>query len=70
MLRIKLWRHQNRLTQEEAAARLGLSVSAYALLESGRLRASPGQIEQLRRTFGAAADTLFDPVDERVEAAP
>jgi transcriptional regulator with XRE-family HTH domain len=68
MLRIKLWRFQNGLTQEEAAARLGLGLSTFALLESGRLRPTGAQMERLRRSFGRETDTLFDPVQERVGA--
>ena len=70
MLRIKLWRLQNAFKQETAAAKLGLGVSTLALLESGRLRPTPGQLARLRRFFGDAADTLFDPVQERVEVGP
>jgi transcriptional regulator with XRE-family HTH domain len=68
MLRFKLWRLQSGLTQEGAAAQLGLGLSTYALLESGRLRPTRGQVEILRRYFGREADTLFDPVQERVGA--
>ena len=70
MLRIKLWRLQEGLRQSEAAARLGLGLSTYALLESGRLRPTATQLAQLRGAFGEAAPTLFDPVRERVEVAP
>ena len=70
MLKFKLWRLQESLTQEEAAKRLGIGASTLAILESGRLRPTPGQIEQLRQTFGAAADSLFEPVGERIEVAP
>ena len=66
MLRIKLWRLQNQLKQGEAATRLGLGLSTFALLESGRLRPTGAQMELLRRAFGTEAETLFDPVQERV----
>lgn len=66
MLRIKLWRFQSGLTQEEAACRLGIGLSTLALLETGRLRPTRAQIERLRQTFGPEADTLFHPVQERV----
>jgi transcriptional regulator with XRE-family HTH domain len=66
--RLRLWRLQNGLTQGEAAARLGIGTSTLALLERDRLRPTPGQLEVLRRTFGAEAATLFDQVQERVEA--
>ena len=68
MLRIKLWRLQKRLTQEQAAAKLGLGLSTLALLESGRLRPTPAQIEHLRRSFGEEVDTLFEHVREHVGA--
>jgi transcriptional regulator with XRE-family HTH domain len=66
MLRFKLWRLQNRLTQGQAAQRLGIGESTLALLESGRLRPSPAQIEQLRPTFGEQTGSLFEPVQEHV----
>ena len=68
MLRIKLWRFQNHLTQEDAAAQLGLGLSTLALLESGRLRPTASQIELLRRSFGPDVETLFDQVKERIGA--
>lgn len=69
MLRIKLWRLQNQLTQGEAAAQLGLGLSTLALLESGRLRPTAAQIDRLRLVFGTEADSLFDLVQEHVGAA-
>jgi transcriptional regulator with XRE-family HTH domain len=68
MLRIKLWRLQAGLTQMEAAGRLGIGLSTLSLLEGGRLRPTRAQVERLRRLFGSEADTLFDPVQERVGA--
>jgi transcriptional regulator with XRE-family HTH domain len=68
MLRIKLWRMQQGLTQSGAAAKLGLGLSTLALLESGRLRPTPGQRELLRRTFGVETDSLFEAVQESVGA--
>lgn len=68
MLRIKLWRLQSRLTQGEAAAQLGLGLSTYALLESGRLRPTVAQMERLRQSFGDEAGSLFALVQERVGA--
>jgi transcriptional regulator with XRE-family HTH domain len=66
MLRFKLWRMQNRLTQAQAAEVLKLGESTLALLESGRMRPTPGQIDHLRATFGAEVHSIFDPVQERV----
>ena len=68
MLRIKLWRLQNRLSQSEAARRLGIGLSTLSLLEGGRLRPSRAQVERLRRVFGPEVDSLFEPVREQVEA--
>lgn len=70
MLRIKLWRLQQGLRQSEAAAQLGIGLSTYALLESGRLRPTCAQVALLRHSFGEATTTLFDPVRERIEVAP
>lgn len=66
MLRLKLWRLQEGLTQERAAQRLGIGESTLCVLESGRLRPTSSQIAQLRRTFGDEVGNLFDPVRERV----
>ncbi|MHB8145241.1 MAG: helix-turn-helix transcriptional regulator [Vulcanimicrobiaceae bacterium] len=68
MIRLKLWRLQQHLTQAEAARALGIGESSYAILESGRLRPTAGQRERLRAYFGELTDSLFDPVSERVEA--
>jgi transcriptional regulator with XRE-family HTH domain len=70
VLGLKLWRLQQGLTQEQAARRLGIGESTLALLESGRLKATAGQLDQLRRTFGASTESLFEPVREHIEAAP
>lgn len=70
MIRLKLWRLQQNLTQAEAARRLGIGESSLAVLETGRLRPTPGQHELLRRYFGAITDTLFEPVQERIEVGP
>jgi transcriptional regulator with XRE-family HTH domain len=70
VLKFKLWRLQEGLTQEEAAKRLGIGASTLSILESGRLRPTPGQIAQLRRSFGPTVETLFEPVRERIEVAP
>jgi transcriptional regulator with XRE-family HTH domain len=70
MLRLKLWRLQQGLTQEQAALRLGIGESTLAILETGRLRPTPRQLEQLRRTFGTGTDALFEPVTEHVASSP
>jgi transcriptional regulator with XRE-family HTH domain len=70
MLRLKLWRlQQGGLTQERAARLLGIGESTFALLESGRLRPTPQQLETLGRHFGPETESLFEPVRDRVESA-
>lgn len=69
MLRLKLWRLQQNLTQELAARTLGIGESTFALLESGRLRPTQQQLEVLARYFGAQTDSLFEPVRDRIEGA-
>jgi len=69
MNRLKLWRIQNRYTQQEAANILGFGISAYCLLESGRLLPSDKQKTQLVSYFGdAQSESLFSEVSERVES--
>jgi transcriptional regulator with XRE-family HTH domain len=68
MIRFKLWRLQERLTQDGAARKLGLGESTLALLESGRLRPTAAQLILLRDFFGEEADALFEPVRDRIEA--
>jgi transcriptional regulator with XRE-family HTH domain len=69
MIRLKLWRLQQGMTQAQAARRVGIGESTLAMLESGRLRPTPGQIDHLRATFGAEVNSIFDPVQERVGGA-
>ncbi|MGA8098216.1 MAG: helix-turn-helix transcriptional regulator [Candidatus Cybelea sp.] len=66
MIRLKLWRLQAKLTQAEAARQLGVGESTLAMLETGRLRPTQGQLEVLRKSFGLETDTLFESVRERV----
>lgn len=66
MIRFKLWRLQEGLTQAQAAQQLRIGESTLAMLENGRLRPTVQQIDQLRAHFGALTDSLFDPVGERV----
>ena len=67
MIRLKLWRLQEGLTQAEAAKRLGIGESTLAVLESGRLRPTAAQIARLRAVFGEQTATLFDQVRDRVD---
>jgi transcriptional regulator with XRE-family HTH domain len=57
---LKLWRLTNHLTQADAARRCGLGLSAYCLLEAGRLRPSPPQNARLKLYFGSDANALLD----------
>ena len=70
MLRLKLWRLQLGLTQAQATRRIGIGESTLAVLETGRLRPTLGQLEMLRRTFGKDTEELFEPVRDRVEVTP
>ncbi len=66
MTNLKLWRLTNNLTQSDAARRCGLGLSAYCLIEAGRLRPSLVQADKLAAVFGArAADMLL-----RIPAVP
>ena len=67
MIRLKLWRLQEGLTQADAAKRLGMGESTLAVLESGRLRPTIAQLARLRAVFGEQAVTLFDQVRDRVD---
>lgn len=69
MLCLKLWRLQAGLTQREAAARLGIGESTYGFLESGRMRPSRAQLQQLERSF-ADPIRLFEPVGQQIEGKP
>lgn len=70
MIRLRLWRLQQGLTQAEAARMLGIGESSYAILESGRLKPTDRQRERLRAYFGNLTESLFDPVAEQVEVSP
>lgn len=67
MIRLKLWRLQEGLTQAEAAKRLGIGESTLAVLESGRLRPTAAQLIRLGAVFGEQAAALFDHVRDRVD---
>jgi transcriptional regulator with XRE-family HTH domain len=67
-IRLKLWRLQKGLTQNQAARVLHLGASSFALLESGRLQPTRQQRRLLSAHFGDQVETLFEPVCEQVEA--
>lgn len=59
MTNLKLWRLSNHLTQTEAAQRCDLGLSAYSLIESGRLRPSLDQVRRLGRVFGRRTEEML-----------
>ena len=61
---LKARRLQENITQAEAAERLGIGVSAYSLMESGRMRPSRAQIQALEQVFGRSAEALLEPVPD------
>ncbi len=63
MTRLKFWRLQRDLTQQEVARRSGLGLSAYSLIESGRLAPSSPQSKSLEQLFGV-------PILELLAAVP
>lgn len=69
MLRLRLWRLSEGLTQAEAARRLGMSHLTLGYLESGRLRPGERDLERLRAAFGDQAARMFDQVGHDVEEA-
>ncbi|MFY9718579.1 MAG: helix-turn-helix transcriptional regulator [Candidatus Cybelea sp.] len=69
MTRLKFWRLQARLTQREAAMKLGIGESTYGFLESGRMQPSPAQLERLARSFTDPA-RLFEAVPDEIASAP
>jgi transcriptional regulator with XRE-family HTH domain len=63
---LKFWRLSNRLTQADAARRCGLGLSAYCLIEAGRLQRSQDQAGKLAAVFGARGEEML----RRVSAVP
>lgn len=61
---LKLWRLRRHLGQREAARLFGFGLSAYSLIESGRMRPSESQIAALRKLFGNEADRMLLAFDE------
>ncbi len=70
MLRLRLWRLSEGLTQAEAARRLGMSHLTLGYLESGRLRPGPRDLERLRTFFADRAERMFEEVGDGLEVAP
>jgi transcriptional regulator with XRE-family HTH domain len=67
MLRLRLWRLAEGLTQTEAARLLGMSHLTLGYLESGRL--APSDRDRLRQVFGDQADRMFEVVGHDLEGA-
>jgi transcriptional regulator with XRE-family HTH domain len=59
---LKFWRLSNNLRQTEAARLCGLGLSAYSLIEAGRLLPSRTQAERLGHLFGARASKMLERV--------
>lgn len=70
MLRLRLWRLTQGLTQAEAARRLGMSHLTLGYLETGRLKASQRDLERLHAVFGDRAERMLEPVRDALEVAP
>ena len=66
MTHLKFWRLTNNLKQSDAARLCGLGVSAYSLIEAGRLLPSPEQHSKLERVFGAKTPDML----RRVSTVP
>ncbi len=66
MLRLRLWRLSNGLTQAQAARRLGMSHLTLGYLESGRLEPNQRDLARLRDVFGDEAHRLFERVGHDV----
>lgn len=64
LTRLKVRRLQENLTQAQAAERLGIGISAYSLIESGRMRPSRAQMRALEQVFGRSAAALLEPVPD------
>jgi len=67
MLRLRLWRLTECLTQVEAARRLGMSHLTLGYLESGRLAPNAKDLDRLRQVFGHQADRMFEEVGHDLE---
>ena len=66
MTNLKFWRLTNNLKQSEAAHLCGIGVSAYSLIEAGRLSPSREQLLKLEGIFGAHAPEML----HRLPAVP
>lgn len=69
LTRLKAGRLRENITQSQAAERLGIGVSAYSLIESGRMRPSPSQLRALERVFGDGAASMLEELGNGPEPA-
>lgn len=70
MLRLRLWRLAEGLTQAEAARRLGMSHLTLGYLETGRLKASQRDLKRLRAVFGDHAERILEAVEDPMGVTP
>lgn len=56
---MKFYRQKNNLTQEEVATILGISVSAYNMIENGNRGISLVRAKQLENVFNATINEIF-----------
>lgn len=56
---MKFYRQKNNLTQEETAKKLGISVSAYNMIENGNRGISLLRAKELEKIFKATIDEIF-----------
>ncbi|WP_373845230.1 helix-turn-helix transcriptional regulator [Clostridium sp.] len=56
---MKFYRQKNNLTQEETAKKLGISVSAYNMIENGNRGISLLRAKELEKIFKATMDEIF-----------
>lgn len=57
---LKMLRVKNRLTQQQLADKLGVSVSTYNLIEAGKRRGSQKFWEQLQREFNLEGGEVWE----------
>lgn len=57
--KMKYFRIKNKLTQEEVAKELGISVSAYNMMENGSRNISLQRAKKLEKPFNASIDKIF-----------
>lgn len=63
--KIRALREERQWSQEELAAKLGLSVNGYAKIERGETRLNLPRLEQIAEVFDTDILTLIIPDDSR-----